>query len=338
MSLYGLLVGRGPSGFSYNSTAEQVTEGLDLTGRTYVVTGCNSGIGAETGRVLALRGAQVIGCARTKDKALAAGEAWPGEVIGVACDLSEPSHVQQAAAEIRATGRAIDGIIANAGIMALPRREARYGIELQMLTNHVGHFILVDGLRESLTEDGRVVMVSSSAHSHPYRQGIRFDDWAAERGYQGWLAYGSTKLANHLFAVELSKRLGPRQVANSVHPGVISTNLLRHQSRLLSPLLEAVTPLAFKTIPQGAATQVYAATHPDTATIEGQYFADCQVRTPSRQARDETLARRLWEETEARVADLTGASADRIYSESPGSTPVSQRLSSQMPMGRGPHS
>jgi len=304
VSLYGSLVSKGPSGFGYNSTAEQVTEGLDLSGRTYVVTGCNSGLGAETGRVLALRGARVIGCARPRDKALAAAAEWPGEAIGVGCDLSEPESVWAAVDAIRDTGHALDGIIANAGIMALPDRQVKYGVELQMFTNHVGHFIFVTGLTERLADDGRVVMLSSSAHLHPYPEGIRFDDWAQERSYQQWLAYGSSKLANHLFAVELTKRLGPRQVANSVHPGVIATNLARHQPGFVPALLRMVTPLVFKTVEQGAATQVYAATHPDTATIEGQYLADCQVRTPSRQARDEAMARRLWEETEARVAEL----------------------------------
>ncbi|MEN0066867.1 MAG: SDR family oxidoreductase [Myxococcota bacterium] len=305
MSLYGALVSKGPSGFGYNSTAEQVTEGLDLTGKTYVVTGCNSGLGAETGRVLALRGARVIGLARTKDKALAAAANWTSAPLGVACDLSEPSSVRQAVTEVRTLGLRIDGIIANAGIMALPERQVKHGIEMQMLTNHVGHFILVTGLVDQLASDGRVVMLSSSAHTHPYREGIRFDDWSAERGYTSWLAYGQSKLANHLFAVELTKRLGPGQVANSVHPGVIATNLLRHQPGILQTVVKAVTPLVMKSIPQGAATQVYVAVHPDTATIEGRYFTDCQVRTPSRHARDEAMAKRLWEETASRVAALT---------------------------------
>ncbi|MEM6930354.1 MAG: SDR family NAD(P)-dependent oxidoreductase, partial [Myxococcota bacterium] len=293
MSLYGSFVRRGPSGFGYNSTAEQVTDGLDLSGRTYVVTGCNSGLGAETGRVLSLRGARVIGCARTKDKALAAGAGWPGELIAVACDLSEPASVQQAVRTIVSTGHEVDGIIANAGIMAIPTREVKHGIELQMLTNHVGHFMFVTGLMDQLTEDGRVVMLSSSAHQHPYPEGIRFDDWAAEQGYTSWLAYGQSKLANHLFAVELTKRLGPHQVANSVHPGIIATNLLRHQNGVLQSIVQTVTPLALKTIPQGAATQVYVAVHPDTATVEGRYFANCQIRTPTLHARDEAMAARL---------------------------------------------
>ncbi len=310
MSLYGTFVPKGPSGFGYNSTAEQVTEGLDLSGRTYVVTGSNSGLGAETGRVLALRGARVIATARSRDKALAAAAEWSGgEVVGVACDLSEPASVQQAVRDIAATGHRIDAIIANAGIMALPERQVKYGVELQMLTNHVGHFILVTGLVDQLADDGRVVMLSSSAHLHPYREGIRFDDWGAERGYTSWLSYGQSKLANHLFAVELAKRLGPKQVANSVHPGVIATGLQRYQGGVLGSLIRSATPLALKTVPQGAATQVYVAVHPDTATIEGRYFADCQVRTPSRQARDEAMARRLWEETEARVAEIVARAA-----------------------------
>lgn len=305
MSLYGSFVSKGPSGFGYNSTAEQVTEGLDLSGRTYVVTGCNSGLGAETGRVLTLRGATVIGCARDEAKAQAAGEAWPGPMVAVGCDLSEPASVLQAVERIAQLGRPIDGIIANAGIMALPKRHVKHGIELQLLTNHIGHFMLVTGLQDRLTDHGRVVMLTSTGHTHPYREGIRFDDWGAERGYVSWQSYGQSKLANHLFAVELTKRLGPRQVANSVHPGVIATNLLRHQPGFLQQIVTAATPLGLKTIPQGAATQVYVAVHPDTANVEGRYFLDCQVRTPSRMARDEALATRLWEETEARVGSLT---------------------------------
>jgi WW domain-containing oxidoreductase len=302
MSLVGRLRGTGPSGFGYDSTAEEVTAGLDLSGRTVLVTGCNSGLGLETARVLALRGARIVGLARTVEKAQAALDGLPGDPLPVACELSEPESVR-AAVQTVANDAPLDALIANAGIMALPERNVKHGLELQFLTNHVGHFLLVTGLLDRLTADGRVAVLSSTAHERTYAEGIRFDDLDASRGYTRWGAYGQSKLANLLFAKHLATRLPAGQSANSLHPGVIWTNLGRHMNPVAGLLAGLIRPVFLKTIPSGAATQCYVATHPEM-TANGAYFADVNVATPSAHGQDAALAERLWTETERLVAAL----------------------------------
>jgi WW domain-containing oxidoreductase len=309
MSLYAMLKGTGPSGFGYGSTAEEVVDGLPLEGRTILVTGCNSGLGLETLRVLARRGARVLGTARTLEKARSAcAAAGAGRAVPLACELSEPASVGRCVAEVRRLGHRIDALVCNAGIMAPPRREVAHGVELQLLTNHVGHFILVTALLDRLADDGRVVMVSSEAHRRAPREGIRFDDLAAERSYSRWTHYGQSKLANLLFAKELARRLaGSRRTANAVHPGVIHTNLTRHVTKASALFFAIAEPLALKTIAQGAATQTWAAVHPAAARLSGAYLADCNVARPRRDADDPALAARLWEVTERIVARLPGS-------------------------------
>ncbi len=304
MSLLGLLKRNGPTGFGYGSTAEDVTDGLDLTGKTYLLTGCNSGLGLETMRVLALRGASVVGAARSTEKAEAATSAVPG-AVPVSCDLSEPESVRSCVAHVVEHIGPLDGIICNAGIMALQTRTVKHGHELQFLTNHIGHFILVTGLVERLTDDGRVVMLSSDGHNFAPRGGIQFDDLDFSKSYSPWVSYGQSKLANLLFARELARRFeGTGRRAYGVHPGVIKTNLSRHMPSWQDQFLGTVGALVInKDIPQGAATQTYAATHPD-ATESGAYWSDCNVAKSSRHGRDLALAARLWSETERFVASL----------------------------------
>ncbi|MCB9778580.1 MAG: SDR family NAD(P)-dependent oxidoreductase [Alphaproteobacteria bacterium] len=304
MSLVGLFKGNGPNGFGYDTTAEQVTEGLDLSGQTILITGCNSGLGLEAMRVLTLRGATVLGLARTKEKAAEAGATVPGTVVPYACELSEPESVRAAVRAILDDGHRIDAMILNAGIMALPKRTLKHGHELQFLTNHLGHFILATGLLGQLTEKGRVVVLSSAAHTTTPRGGIRFDDLSLEQGYQAWTSYGQSKLANLLFARALSKRLPAGQVANAVHPGVINTNLGRHMPGFAMAIFGTAGRLFLKTTPQGAATEVWAAVHPDMATVSGEYLADCNIARSSAHGRDDALAERLWTVTEELVAAL----------------------------------
>ncbi|MCA9569382.1 MAG: SDR family NAD(P)-dependent oxidoreductase [Myxococcales bacterium] len=304
MSLVGALRGKGPSGFGYDSTAEDVTEGLDLTGRTILVTGCNSGLGLETARVLALRGARVVGAARTEEKAREALAPFAGEHLPVACELSEPASVRAAVQVVAEKAGPLDAIIANAGIMALPERNVSHGLELQFLTNHVGHFLLVTGLLDRLAPTARVVMLSSTAHTNTYAEGIRLDDLDASRGYTPWGAYGQSKLANLLFAKHLATRLPAGQTANSLHPGVIWTNLGRHMNPVVGFAATLISPLFLKTIPAGASTQTYVATHPDVAATTGEYFADCNIAKPSAHGRDAALAEALWTKTEELVAAL----------------------------------
>jgi WW domain-containing oxidoreductase len=308
MSLYSLLSPRGPNGFGYGSTAEDVTAGLALAGKTILITGCNSGLGFEAMRVLALRGAHVIGAARTAEKAKTTCGLVPGRTTAVACELSDPASVRGCVKAVTDLRVRLDAIVCNAGIMALPKLAQAHGYELQFFTNHVGHFMLVTGLLDTLADSGRVVLLSSSAHQMAPKEGIQFDNLSGEKGYRPWVAYGQSKFANLLFAKELARRLaGTGKTANAVHPGVIRTNLSRNLSmpaiagKILFGIGEA---LVFKSIPQGAATECYVAVNPGAAPISGAYFADCNVKEPRADADDAALAQKLWEVSVKIVADL----------------------------------
>lgn len=291
--------------FSFSSTAEDVTEGLSLAGKTIVVTGVNSGIGQESARVLALRGAYIIGLARRAESANAALAALGVAGAGVACDLSEPASVRAAAAEVAALGRPLDVLLCNAGIMALPERAQQHGFELQFLTNHLGHYLLTTRLLDALAPAGRVVVVSSAAHGMAPKEGILFDDLEAERSYDPWQRYGQSKLANILFARALDRRLrGRGQMAVSLHPGVIRTNLGRHNPAQVDALIAGMDPSRVKSIPQGAATQVLLAARPEVQEAGGQYWADCQPAPTKGPANDDELAERLWAVSEAWAASL----------------------------------
>ena len=284
--------------FDLHSTAEQVTEGIDLTGKTWLITGVNSGLGYESARVLALRGARIIGAARTAQKARDALAALGIEGEAVACELSDLTSVRAAVEAVKGLGVALDGIMANAGIMALPELKQQDGVELQLFTNHVGHFVLVTGLLDSLTARGRVVILSSGAH-HMAKRGLELDNLSGETDYEPWRMYGRSKLANILFTKSLARRLeGTGRTANALHPGVIKTNLSRH----IEDAESMFATMTLKTIPEGAATQCYVATHPDVAKISGSYFADCALAKTSEFAKDEGLADALWAWTEALVA------------------------------------
>jgi len=305
MSLYSMMKGRGgPSGFGVASTAEEVTRGLDLHGRTILITGVNSGVGAESARVLSERGARILGVARTLEKARGACEALVGEAIPLACELSEPSSVRACVKEAGEHGP-IDVLMCNAGIMALPERTVSHGQELQFLTNHIGHFILVTGLLGQLTANARVVMLSSGAHRWAPASGIQFDDLSFSSGYKPRTAYGQSKLANVLFARALARRFeGSARTANAVHPGVIRTNLVRHMPMAVRLAASVASSIGLKSIPEGAATQCYVATHPSLESISGEYFADSNVARSSRHARDDAMGERLWQVSEEMVAAL----------------------------------
>jgi WW domain-containing oxidoreductase len=292
-----------PSGFGSASTAEEVSAGLDLTGRRYLVTGATSGVGEETARVLALRGATVLCAARTHEAAVATCATLPGSTVPIACELSEPADVRACVGTIRGLGLPLDGIIANAGIMALPNLEQKYGYEVQFLTNYLGHFMLVSGLFDQLGPEGRVVVLTSEAHRHAPPSGIEFDNLSGARNYHPWRAYAQSKLANLLLTRELARRWsGTRRTANAVHPGVIATRLGRYM-----PVMDTAWSLSrpvFKTVAAGAATQTWAAVHPDAAALSGHYVSDCNVAVSSAAGRDMALSARLWAETERIVAAL----------------------------------
>jgi NAD(P)-dependent dehydrogenase (short-subunit alcohol dehydrogenase family) len=287
------------STFGETSTAEEVTVGLDLSGMTAVVTGCNSGLGYETMRVLTMRGAHVIGTARTAEKAERACSSIDGQTTPVVLELSDFDSVRAGAQTIKDTKLPIDILMCNAGIMALPQLELNYGLERQFVVNHLGHFIFVNGLVEQVkqAQQGRIVMLSSCAHFMAPKVGIDFDNLDGSKSYTPWSAYGRSKLANGLFAAELSRRLGDTRVtANSLHPGVIKTNLGRHMNEgKTEPTDDSVFN---KSTPEGAATQCYVAANPIPAHITGQYFSDCNPAMASPLMYDPALASRLWSVSE----------------------------------------
>lgn len=304
MSLLSRFKRPGPNGFGHASTAEDVTRGLDLHAKTVLLTGCASGIGLETLRVLARRGAHVVATARSLERATAACAEVGVTATALACDLSEPSSVRACITKLRTDDVRLDAIICNAGVMALPELTQVHGYEKQFFTNHVGHFLLVTELLGQLTPEARVVVVSSDAHRGAPREGIQFENLSGARGYRPWSAYGQSKLANLLFARELSRRLpSPGQTANAVHPGLIATNLWRSMPRLAQLGVRAAAPLIMKTPAEGAATQCYVATHPALA-VNGEYFSDCNLARSSRRGRDRELALRLWDTSERIVREL----------------------------------
>ncbi len=304
MSIVAMIRGRrGASGFGYASTAEEVTEGINLSGKTALVTGVNSGLGQETARVLAMRGAHIIAVARSMEKAEAAA-AELGDATPVACELSSPASVRACVASVSALDREIDMLICNAGIMALPKLQQECGYELQFFTNHIGHFILVTGLLDSLSETARVVMLSSEGHRLATR-GIELDNLSGEKNYSRWRAYGRSKLANLLFAVELASQFeGTNRTANAVHPGVIRTNLGRHMNGVMNAGYAAIDLVYAKSIAQGAATTCYVATYAALGDVSGQYFSDCNLAKATRTGRNKDVAKQLWTASEELVATL----------------------------------
>lgn len=292
------------SKFNRSHTAAEVTAGIDLSGKTVVITGVNSGLGRESMRVLERRGAQVIGTARTLHKATHAAAENGGNVIPLACELSDFESVKACADNINAMDIAIDVLLCNAGIMALPKLELGNGFEQQFNTNHLGHFILLHNLLTRIKQapQGRVVMLSSLAHKMAPPKGIDFENLDGSKGYNDWAFYGQSKLANLLTALALSAQLeGSNATANAVHPGIIRTNLSRSMGGVKGLVFNNAVSgwvvgklMGSKTIAQGAATQCYVATAPELASISGKYFVDSNEARASIHGQDPELANRLW--------------------------------------------
>ncbi len=310
------------SGFSASTTAGDVIQGVDLTGKVAVVTGGYSGIGLLTARALAGAGARVIVPARDQAKAREALRPFPS-LIQDALDLADPASVDAFADRFLQTGQPLHILINNAGVMAPPLVRNACGYESQFATNHLGHFQLAARLWPALcnANGARVVALSSRGHM---RSGVDFDDWNFERReYDRWLAYGQSKTANALFAVKLDEVGKPHGVrAFSVHPGAVLTDLLRHMSvaelraaGAIGDDGEPILPPAnnLKTPEQGAATSIWCATSDQLDGMGGVYCEDCNVAEPlpagSKEPRgvrpwamDPTFASRLWRLSE----DLTG--------------------------------
>lgn len=296
MAFVDIFKAAGPWGFKASNTAMDVVSGLDLSGKTVLVTGVNSGLGLESAMALASRGARIVGLARTLEKAGEAIGALAGqEHVAVECELSEPDSVIRAGKALVQDGIQFDGLLFNAGVMALPQMDVCHGLERQFLVNHLGHFILADYVVPQVVSGGRVVVLSSAAHQRTYKGGIDFERATGAKSYSPFKAYGQSKLSNLLFARELARRSEGRLDVFAVHPGVIPTNLMRSLGSGIELAMKATVPLFFKTIPQGAATQCFVLTHPELKGMSGAYFADCKVRKSSRWGRDVKLGERLWE-------------------------------------------
>ncbi|MFI9412254.1 SDR family NAD(P)-dependent oxidoreductase [Nocardia gamkensis] len=267
--------------FTAESTAAEVIAGIDLTGRRAIVTGGSSGIGIETARALAGAGAEVTLAVRNleagrRTAADIAGTTGNERVLVASLDLSDQASV---AAFVAGWDGPLHILINNAGVMAAPLTRTPQGWEMQFATNHLGHFALATGLHGALAAAGgaRVVSVSSSAH---HRSPVVFDDIHFERRpYDPWSAYGQSKTANVLFAVEATRRWAEDGItANALMPGGIRTNLQRHVSDEELAQLRAAAGgarMMWKTPEQGAATSVLVATSPLLEGVGGHYFEDC---------------------------------------------------------------
>jgi NAD(P)-dependent dehydrogenase (short-subunit alcohol dehydrogenase family) len=307
------------SGFGWQSTANEVIEGIDLGGRLAIVTGGYSGVGLETVRALVGAGASVVVPARRVEHA----RAELGGIENVEVDelhLDDLDSVRGFAEHFLASGRKLDLLINNAGVMASPLFRVGPGWEGQFATNHLGHYVLTNLLWPSLTEGARVIELTSAAHRIT---DIHWDDLHFERDpYDKWQAYGQSKTANSLFAVQLDKLGQDAGVrAFAVHPGGIMTPLQRHLTREEMQASgwfdeDGNVLVEFKTPEQGAATTVWAATSPQLDGEGGVYCADCDIAdvVESIQAGgggvmahavDPDSAARLWEVSAA----LTGVDA-----------------------------
>jgi NAD(P)-dependent dehydrogenase (short-subunit alcohol dehydrogenase family) len=280
------------NGLGATSTTEDVLSGINLAGKRILVTGVSAGLGVETARSLAAHGANVVGAARDLNKAEAATEqvrrdaAAGGSFELVELDLANLKSVRACADGLLAKREPFDVVIANAGVMATPFGHTADGFETQFGTNHVGHFVLVNRIAPLIRASGRLINVSSSGHRF---SNVDLDDPNFERTpYDPFVAYGRSKTANILFAVAFDKRHRHRGVrAAAVHPGAIHTELGRYVDyerieemvQQMNQQLAAAgkAPFQWKTIPQGAATSVWAAVVAPADQIGGQYSENCHV-------------------------------------------------------------
>jgi NAD(P)-dependent dehydrogenase (short-subunit alcohol dehydrogenase family) len=305
-----------PRSFDAKSTTDQVLEGLDLRGKLALVTGASSGLGVETARALAASGVRVVMAARDvaklEQQAAAIRAKHPNAQLDVMeLHLDRPASVRAFAKAFLAQHPRLNLLIGNAGVMACPLLRTAEGWEMQFATNHLGHFLLASSLLPALTAGAPSRVISVSSAGHQFSPVVFEDIQFAKRAYDKWAAYGQAKTANILFAVEFDRRFAARGVrAFSNHPGGIMTELGRHltpediafiQSRATQRASSG--GMQWKTLEQGAATQVWAATAPELEGHGGLYLEDVQVSGPAPPpgasgcapyALDAENARRLW--------------------------------------------
>ena len=318
--------------FGATSTTEEVLEGINLSGKRVLVTGVSAGLGVETARALASHGAEVVGAARDLSKAqnatqqVRARAALGGSLSFIQLDLASLESVRRCADGLLTAGKPFDLIIANAGVMACPKGTTTDGFEMQFGTNHLGHFVLVNRIASLLKSGARLVNLSSAGHRFA---DVDLEDPNFEHSqYAEFVAYGRSKTANVLFAVEFDRRHKARGVrATAVHPGAIETELGRHMTAEVRNNLIAninasqpkgAPPFSWKSIPQGAATSVWAACVADAEAVGGHYCEDCHVAeivsTPGVRggvqpyALDPKRAQALWQKSEQLVGERFSAS------------------------------
>jgi NAD(P)-dependent dehydrogenase (short-subunit alcohol dehydrogenase family) len=318
--------------FGAESTTDQVLEGVNLGGKRVLVTGASAGLGVETARALAAHGAIVIGAARDLGKAHTATEAvrkdaaHGGSLELVELDLASLKSVRACADALVKAGKPFDVVICNAGVMACPKGTTADGFETQFGTNHLGHFVLVNRIASLMKSGSRLVNLSSAGHRF---SDVDLDDPNFERTpYTEFSAYGRSKTANVLFAVEFDRRhRGEGIRATAVHPGGIVTELGRHMTpELRDGMLKSIEEankaagapaFKWKTIPQGAATTVWSGFVAAADTVGGKYCEDCHVaelqenpmaRSGVRSyALDPARAKALWAKSEEMAGERFGA-------------------------------
>lgn len=315
--------------FGFSPTTDDVLTGVDLRGKRILVTGASAGLGVETCRALAAHGATVVGAVRDIEKGKratsavqAAAAANGGAFSLIELDLASLASVRACADKLNAAGEKFDIIIANAGVMACPKSFTQDGFETQFGTNHLGHFVLVNRIAGLIKPGGRLVNLSSAGHRF---SDVDLEDPNFERTpYTEFGAYGRSKTANILFAVEFDRRHKDRGVrAAAVHPGGIQTELGRHMTpevrqAMMDSIARATPPgqapdFTWKTIPQGAATSVWAAIVAPAADVGGLYCEDCHIAErqddPARRtgvrpyALNPDTARALWSLSERMVGE-----------------------------------
>ena len=269
-----------------------------------LVTGANSGMGMASARMLARKGYFVLMLVRSEKRGSEAfkmlNEDQPDCFQLILCDLSDLQSVRRAAASIGETYEKIDVMLNNAGVITTQRELTKEGLEMQFAVNHVGHFLLTMLLLQKLQKGSRIIQVASGAHKWG---DIHFEDLSLEKSFRPFKAYGQSKLANVLFAKELSKKLAPYGITvNSCHPGAVATNMgVNRETGFGRGITKLLKPF-FRSPEEGAATAVYLATAPSVEGITGEYFYDGKPGKVSRKARDEELSKKLFQWTE----DFTG--------------------------------
>ncbi len=307
--------------FGEDSTTDEVLAGIDLSGKRVLVTGVSAGLGVETARVLIAHGAEVVGTARDLGKARAATAEIGTGLTLEELDLASLASVRVCANRLTGAGKSFDVIIANAGVMACPQGKTADGFETQFGTNHLGHFLLVNRIAGLLKPGGRLVNLSSGGHRY---SDVDLDDPNFERTpYSEFVAYGRSKTANILFAVEFDRRHRQEGVrATAVHPGAIHTELGRHMTpQVVEALMAAIKSseqagapkFRYKTVPQGAATTVWAGFVAPADQVGGRYCEDCHVaetaQTPETRggvgayALNPDTAKALWAKSEEMVGE-----------------------------------